>query len=43
MRRRKDPFDKPWVVIAAVIGVIAVVVIALVSNWTATRYGSAAG
>jgi len=30
MRRRKDPFDKPWVVIAAVIGVIAVVVIALV-------------
>lgn len=30
MRRRKDPFDKPWVIIAAVIGVIAVVVIALV-------------
>jgi hypothetical protein len=30
MRRRKDPFDKPWVVIAAVVGVIAVVVIALV-------------
>lgn len=30
MRRRKDPFEKPWVIIAAVIGVIAVVVIALV-------------
>lgn len=30
MRRRKDPFEKPWVIIAAVIGVIAVVAIALV-------------
>jgi hypothetical protein len=29
MRRRKDPFEKPWVIIAAVIGIIAVVVIAL--------------
>jgi hypothetical protein len=29
MRRRKDPFEKPWVIIAAVVGVIAVVVIAL--------------
>jgi len=30
MRRRTDPFEKPWVIIAAVIGIIAVVVIALV-------------
>lgn len=30
MRRRKDPFEKPWAIIAAVVGVIAVVVIALV-------------
>jgi hypothetical protein len=30
MRRRNDPFDKPWVTIAAVVGVIAVVIIALV-------------
>jgi hypothetical protein len=30
MRRRKDPFEKPWVIIAAVVGVIAVIVIALV-------------
>jgi hypothetical protein len=30
MRKRKDPFDKPWVIIAAVAGIIAVVVIALV-------------
>ena len=30
MRRRKDPFEKPWVIIAAVVGIIAVVVIALV-------------
>lgn len=30
MRRRKDPFEKPWVIIAAVVGVIAVVGIALV-------------
>ena len=29
-RSRNDPWDKPWVTIAAVIGVIAVVVIALV-------------
>jgi hypothetical protein len=26
MRRRKDPFEKPWVIIAAVVGIIAVVV-----------------
>jgi hypothetical protein len=30
MRRRNDPFEKPWVIIAAVAGVIAVIVIALV-------------
>jgi hypothetical protein len=30
MRRRNDPFDKPWVTIAAVVGVIAVVIIAIV-------------
>lgn len=30
MRRRKDPFEKPWVIIAAVAGVIAVIVIALI-------------
>jgi len=30
MRRRNDPWDKPWVSIAAVVGIIAVVVIALV-------------
>jgi len=30
MRRRNDPFEKPWVIIAAVAGIIAVVVIALV-------------
>lgn len=30
MRRRKDPFEKPWVIIAAVVGIIAVVIIALV-------------
>jgi hypothetical protein len=29
MRRRKDPFEKPWVIIAAVVGIIAVVIIAL--------------
>jgi hypothetical protein len=29
MRRKSDPFDKPWVIIAAVIGIIAVVIIAL--------------
>jgi hypothetical protein len=29
-RRRNDPFEKPWVIIAAVIGIIAVVVLALV-------------
>jgi hypothetical protein len=28
MRRRKDPFEKPWVIIAAVVGIIAVVIIA---------------
>jgi hypothetical protein len=30
MRRRNDPFDKPWVTIAAVVGIIAVVIIALI-------------
>lgn len=30
MRRRNDPWDKPWVTIAAVVGVIAVVIIAVV-------------
>jgi hypothetical protein len=30
MRRRKDPWDKPWVGIAAVVGIVAVVIIALV-------------
>lgn len=30
MRRRKDPFEKPWVIIAAAAGIIAVVVIALI-------------
>jgi hypothetical protein len=29
MRRRKDPFEKPWVILAAVVGIIAVVIIAL--------------
>ena len=30
MRRRKDPFEKPWVIIAAVVGIIAVIVIGVV-------------
>lgn len=30
MRRRKDPWDKPWVSIAAIVGVIAVLIIAIV-------------
>lgn len=30
MRRRNDTWDKPWVTIAAVVGVIAVVIIAIV-------------
>jgi hypothetical protein len=30
MRRRKDPFEKPWVIIAAAVGVIAVIAIALI-------------
>jgi hypothetical protein len=30
MRRRNDPFEKPWVIIAAVVGIIAVIVIALI-------------
>jgi hypothetical protein len=30
MRRRNDPWDKPWVAVAAVGGIIAVVIIALV-------------
>jgi hypothetical protein len=29
MRSRKDPFNKPWVIIASVIGIIAVVIIAV--------------
>lgn len=29
MRRRNDPFEKPWVIIAAVIGIIAVIAIGL--------------
>jgi hypothetical protein len=29
MRRRNDPWDKPWLTIAAVVGVIAVVIIAI--------------
>jgi hypothetical protein len=30
MRRKKDPWDQPWVTIAAIVGVIAVMIIALV-------------
>ena len=30
MTKRKDPWDKPWVSVAAVVGVIAVVIMALV-------------
>ena len=30
MRRRNDPFEKPWVIITAVVGIIAVIVIALI-------------
>ncbi|MDP2798154.1 MAG: hypothetical protein Q8N94_11755 [Methanoregula sp.] len=30
MRRRNDPWDKPWVTIAAVVGIVAVMIIALV-------------
>ncbi|MFA4825072.1 MAG: hypothetical protein WC593_07920 [Methanoregula sp.] len=30
MRRKNDPWDKPWVTIAAVAGIIAVVIMALV-------------
>lgn len=30
MRHRNDPFEKPWVIIAAVAGIIAVVIIGLV-------------
>jgi len=30
MRKRNDPWDKPWLTIAAVVGVIAVVIIAIV-------------
>ena len=30
MRRRNDPFEKPWVIIAAVVGILAVVIVALV-------------
>lgn len=30
MRARNDPWDKPWVTIAAVVGIIAVVIVAIV-------------
>lgn len=30
MKRRNDPWDKPWVTIAAIVGIVAVVIIALV-------------
>jgi uncharacterized membrane protein len=43
MRRRNDPFEKPWVIIAAVAGIIAVIVIALVfftGNGSSTPSGS---
>lgn len=30
MRRRNDPFEKPWIIIAAVVGIIAVIGIALI-------------
>jgi hypothetical protein len=41
MRRRNDPFDKPWVIIAAVIGIIAVVIIALAFFMSGGLGGSA--
>lgn len=31
MRRRKDPFEKPWVIIAAVVGIVAIIAIALLA------------
>lgn len=30
MRRRKDPFEKPWVIIAAVVGIVAVLAVGLI-------------
>lgn len=30
MRRRKDPFEKSWVIIAAVVGIVAVIAIGLI-------------
>ena len=30
MKRRNDPWDRPWVTIAAIVGIVAVVIIALV-------------
>jgi hypothetical protein len=41
MRRRNDPFDKPWVIIAAVIGIIAVVIIAIAFFMSGGLGGSA--
>jgi hypothetical protein len=42
MRRRQDPFDKPWVIIAAVVGIIAVLIIALAFFMNGGLGGSAA-
>ncbi len=30
MRRRKDPFEKPWVIIAAIVGIVAVLAFGLI-------------
>lgn len=30
MRRRKDPFEKPWVIIAAVVGIVTVIAFGLI-------------
>jgi hypothetical protein len=42
MRRRQDPFEKPWVIIAAVVGIIAVLIIALAFFMNGGLGGSAA-
>jgi len=42
MRRKQDPFDKPWVIIAAVVGIIAVLIIALAFFMNGGLGGSAA-